>query len=330
MLRCAIIGFGGLGKMHFRNVVRMDDVQITALCDVEERAFTTKTDTNLGADSSAADVSKYRLYADYKELLAKEKLDFVIAAVPTYLHAEIAIAALEAGVHVFCEKPMARSLAEAQAMLDAAEKSKKRLMIGQCLRFWPEYVYLKEKVVSGEFGRVARADFSRLSLTPRWCWQDWYLDFEKSGGAALDLHVHDADMVNWLFGLPPAVSSAATHLVTKFDSILTKYEYSDKIVTAVGDWGMAASFGFRMGFSVRFEKAVVEMNPQGFFVHTEQETFKPELPERDAYFEDIREFAVCITENRASGTNPPEASACTLTLAFAEMESAEKGEKISV
>jgi len=332
MLNCAIIGFGGLGKVHFKNISLMDDVNITALCDIKDNAFSIKTDTNIGKDNAEIDISKYVTYADYRELLTKETLDFVIIAVPTYLHAEISIAALEAGVHTFCEKPMARSYPDSQRMLAKAKETGKKLMIGHTLRFYPEYVYLREKITSGEFGHVISANFERLSLTPAWSCPNWFLDYEKSGGAAMDLHIHDVDMIYWLFGFPQSVSSSATHFATKFDSIRTSYSYTDypgMLITAVGDWGLTAGFGFRMSFFVRFEKAVIEMNPQGFFVYTEKEIIKPELPKKDSYYEEIREFILCITENRTSLINPPEDSADTLKLTLLEIESATKGEKIN-
>ncbi|MDR1439097.1 MAG: Gfo/Idh/MocA family oxidoreductase [Clostridiales bacterium] len=273
MLKCGIIGFGGLGKVHFKNLSKMEEeglgVKVAALCDVEESKFTARTATNLGDGAAAADTSRCSLYADAREMLSREALDFAVIAVPTYLHERIAVAALEAGAHVFCEKPMARASAQAQNMLGKAKAAGRLLMIGQCLRYWPEYAKLKSLVESGEYGRVVRADFSRLSAPPKWSWQDWYLDYEKSGGAALDLHVHDIDMVNWLFGAPQSVSSEATHAICKFDSITTRYQYPGKLVTATADWGLAESFPFGMGFLVRFERATAAMGAQGLRVYGE-------------------------------------------------------------
>jgi predicted dehydrogenase len=333
MLNCAVIGFGGLGKVHFGNLSKMENegtVKIAALCDVEESQFTKKTDTNLGSDNTETDLSKYNLYTDYKKMLAKEKLDFIVSAVPTYLHAEVACAAFSAGVNVFSEKPMAISLADADKMLGASEKSGKMLMIGQCLRYWPEYVKLKEYIDSGVYGKIVRADFSRLSSTPLWSWQNWYMDEAKSGGAALDLHVHDVDTVNWLFGPPSAVFGAATHNVSKFDSISTNYIYDDKTVTAVGDWGFQKDFGFFMKFLARFEKADVEMGADGFKVYTADGILTPEIKLGDAYYSEVSDFINCLNENRKSAVNLPESSLATLEIALLEKESALRGEIIYV
>ena len=114
MLNYAIVGLGGLGKVHFANANELSkiysDVKLVAICDVNEETFTNKTATNLGEDNSERSFSAYNLYTDIKVMLEKEKLDFIISAVPSYLHEEIAIMAMEKGIHVFSEKPIALSL----------------------------------------------------------------------------------------------------------------------------------------------------------------------------------------------------------------------------
>ena len=128
MLNFAIIGFGGLGKVHFRNlkeVMKVEkDINLVGICDVEESAFTSQVKMNIGTENSNLDVTKYKFYKDAEEMFDKEQLDFVITALPTYLHAPIAIMAMERGIHVFSEKPMAVNVEQAQAMLDAAKKNK--------------------------------------------------------------------------------------------------------------------------------------------------------------------------------------------------------------
>ena len=144
----AIIGFGGLGKVHFRNVPevakRVEDIHLAAICDVDEQAFKTKTRTNLGGDDVGYDLSAYNLYTDVEELLAKEDLDFVITALPTHLHEKVAVMAMERGIHVFSEKPMALNAEQAEHMLEVARENDVKLMIGQCVRYFPEYAMLKE------------------------------------------------------------------------------------------------------------------------------------------------------------------------------------------
>jgi len=328
----ALIGFGGLGKVHFKNMKGLveahPDVKLVAICDVTESTFTTNVATNLGEDNSSLDLSAFNLYTDYKEMLDKEDLDFVVAAVPTYLHDVIAIDVMNRGINMFSEKPMAISLEKGKAMLEASEKNNVKLMIGQCLRFWPEYKALKEIIDSGKYGKVIRANFARLSPTPVWGWENWYMDGAKSGGAALDLHVHDVDFVNYAFGKPKAVTSVATNFVCEHDSIITSYDYDDKVVIVNGDWTYNGSYPFTPSFTVRFEKATVEMKNGKFAAFTDDGVEELEAPGVDAYLAEMIEFVSCIKEDRISSINPPSDTVVTLEIALAEKKSADLGEKV--
>lgn len=332
MLKFAIIGFGGLGKSHFHNVSEVTemvgDIQLTALCDVEDSAFRTKTDTNLGEDSKETDLSAYHLYNDVEEMLDKEELDFVITALPTVIHEKIAVQVMNRGIHVFSEKPMALTAEQAENMLKAAKDNHVKLMIGQCLRFWPQYQYLKELIDSGKYGKVVRAHFNRISGLPLWSWQHWMEDEKLSGGAALDMHVHDVDFINWAFGLPRWVSSQATDFRADFDSISTLYHYDDKVVTATCDWGFFKGFPFIANYMVRFEKAGVVMEKGVVTVYEDDNKFIAEIPEGNSYAREVAEFITCIREDRESTVNPAEASCTSLKLAIAEKVSARTGEKV--
>jgi len=334
MLKCGIIGFGGLGKVHFNNLRKMEErelVKIEALCDVEEKQFSVKTETNLGSDQTSFDKSKYRLFTGHNKMLSECQLDFVVVALPTFLHAPVSIDAMEAGCHVFCEKPMAINAEEAGKMLAVSKKTNKLLMIGHNLRFWPDFNKLKEFIDSDKYGKVIRAEFSRVSATPKWGWNKWFMNEEMSGGAALDLHIHDVDAINWLFGPPESVRADATHIVTRFDSITTRYYYpDDKVVIAVGDWGMTDRFQFRMTFSVRFEKATVEMDSEGFKIYTDDIYEKTEFSEFNSYHDELVHFIECIEQGIPIKINPPEYSLKTLEIALAEKESAKTGESIRI
>lgn len=330
MLKLAIIGVGGLGKVHLRNIIDLEktrgDIKLVALCDVDQSRFAEETKTNLGGDTAPIDLSPYTLYTDADELLEKEQLDFVITALPTYIHEKMAVKALEKGLHVFSEKPMARSLEQCQNMIDKAKENKRLLMIGQCLRYWPEYVKLKEYIDGGELGKVIRAEFLRYSLTPTWTWQNWMMDYEKCGGAALDMHVHDVDFINWAFGKPEYLTSAATHAKTKFESMFTTYYYKDKLVTSSCDWGLSDSYPFKPAFLVNFEKATVEMGDNGLTVFPNTgEPYKPEIEESSAYVNEIIDLIECIKANREIVINNPESSMQSIEMALAEVKSAESG-----
>lgn len=333
MLKYGIIGFGGLGKVHFSNnedlCKKHSDVELVALCDVDEKAFTNSTATNLDEGEAKLDLSKYTLYSDAKEMLEKEELDFVITAVPTYLHDEIAIMAMEKGIHVFSEKPMALSVGRGESMIDCAKKNNVKLMIGQCLRYMPRYEKLKEIIDSGKYGKVLRANFYRVSCTPTWGWENWFMDDKKSGGSALDLHVHDVDFINYVFGMPKSVTSMATNYKTGYDSIVTMYGYDNMVVTSVGDWGCPAEYGFSTGFFVKMEKATVEIKNGKFTLFTEEGTKEElELPKESSYLKEVVDFVSCIKNDTVSKINPPESSVNAIKIAIAEKESSDKGQTV--
>ena len=332
MLNAAVIGLGGLGKLHLKNLLTLkDDINLVALCDVEPNKLSEAQDTNQGVQEMDVDLSYINFYTKAEEMLEKEKLDLVIVALPTYLHAKYAIMAMEAGANVFSEKPMARSNEEAQKMIDTSKRLGKKLMIGQCLRFNNACAQLKKYVENGELGKFVKAHFHRYSLIPVWGWDHWYEDFDRSGCAALDLHVHDVDLINWVFGLPKAVSSFATHNRTKFESINTRYYYGDDVtVVSECDWSFGRSFRFRRGYYAMFEKATLEMQEDGAVkIHPLDGTsYDVEFEVVNQYLEEMKELIAAIKEDRDVRILTPESTKDTLKLALAEMESAEKGEKV--
>ena len=326
MLNCALIGIGGLGKgCHLPYLVKREEFNLVALCDVRKETLFSQEKINLDVEEFSFNPEDYNFYTDYKEMIEKEDLDLVVIVVPTFLHAEMTIYALNHGINVFCEKPMALTEEETQAMIDAAEKNGKQLMIGQVLRFFEEYNVLKELVDSKKYGEVIKAEFTRCSSKPLWGWENWYLDEKLSGGAALDLHVHDVDMVNWLFGKPNAVASSRTDCFAKYESITTRYIYDDnKVVTTVGDWGYPSKFGFKAGYRVRFEEAALIYEDGKIFLITDDE--KTDLTPKnpiDPYCEEVAEFVRCIEANKTCQKNLAIDSALSLKIAIAEKKSAE-------
>lgn len=333
-MKYAIVGFGGIGKCHFGNkddiIKAHPDVELVALCDIDQSKFTTNTSTNLGEDTNSLDLSAYRLYTDLDEMLEKEQLDFVIGAIPTFLHDEISCKVMKKGVNMFCEKPMALTMEKAQTMLDVSKENNVKLMFGQCVRYFPEYAMLKEIADSKKYGKVVKAEFIRLSPTPLWSWNNWYMDEGKSGGAALDLHVHDVDFINYLFGKPKAVTSTATSLVSKHDSITTYYDYGDFSVIATGDWGLPKTYPFTPAFFVKFEKAAVEMKGGKIKIYTDEEISEPEFPSGSGYALEVIDFVSCIKDNKKSEVNPPESTLVTLEIALAEKQSADLNKTIEL
>ena len=231
MLKIGIVGLGFMGKMHFRCYKSLENVKISAICDVDAKKLkgSSGSSGNISGAEDDLDLSNISLYSDFSRMLAEEKLDVVSIASPTFLHASQTTEALKAGLDVFCEKPMALNSLDCHQMANTARQTGRNLQIGHCIRFWPEYVQTKEIIDSQKYGLVLAATFQRLSLTPTWSWDNCFLDGKRSGGAMLDLHIHDTDFVQYVFGMPKEVFSRGLIGPSgDFDHTVTQYLYEDE------------------------------------------------------------------------------------------------------
>lgn len=201
-------------------------------------------------------------------------------------------------------------------------------MIGQCLRFWPAYELLKEYVDNGEFGKVVSAYFFRGGATPLWSYKNWLLDKNKSGGCMLDQHIHDVDMVNWLFGKPEKLSSIGLNIIegSGYDAVSTNYIYNDgKVVNTQDDWTINGEYGFEMRYranfqkgNIIFEKGKVTVNPK------DGSAFIPELPKEDGYYREIKYYINSLLNDTPIETATPQSTKETIEIAMKEVESADK------
>lgn len=326
-IRVAMIGFGGIAKSHkrgYENLVKQGaPVQLIAICDINPEQFTKAQAINLEGNPKY-DLSGQTLYTDLDEMIAKEEFDMVDICLPSFLHKEYAIKMLRAGKHVLCEKPMALSSADCEEMIATAKECGKKLMIGQCLRFEPLYLFLKNAIEEGTFGKVKNAFFDRLSAMPRWGFEGWYHDTNRSGGAILDLHIHDVDMVRFLFGEPKAVSAVSYDAETRWAVINSRFLYDDaKIVVATASWDESNSTKFAMPYRVNFEKATVTLQGGSVMVYpVDGEPYEAELPKADRMAEEIKFLAMSILEDSENVQNPPESAMMTVKLVETLRESA--------
>lgn len=195
LLRVAVIGAGSVAKYrHLPEYAAHAQVEIVAVCD-KVRANAEKLADEYGG----------RVHTDWQEMLQRADIDAVSVCTPNILHAPVTIAALQAGKHVLCEKPMATAAAEADAMIAAARASGKVLMIGQNQRLAPLHVRAKQLLSSGMLGRVItfRTDFAHPG-PEGWSIEGvggWFFQKDQAFvGAMGDLGVHKADLIRWLLG----------------------------------------------------------------------------------------------------------------------------------
>jgi len=338
MLKVGIVGFGFMGQTHYKCWKALEGAKVTAICDVNPNIEedTKRAVGNIGDTSEAVDFSSLQLFTDLDQMLNTAELDAVSITLPTCLHADCSIKALAAGVNVFCEKPMALNVKDCQRMIAETKRSGKILQIGHCVRFWPEYAKAKEIIDSGEYGRVIAAMFQRLGSAPTWSIDNWFLDEERSGGMALDLHIHDTDFVQYLFGIPNAVSSfAAKDAGGGIIHIVSQYLYDDdKVITAEGGWAMTPTFGFEMSFNIVLQKATLVYDltrkPMFKLCPAEGQVITPEVKEGDGWLLEIEHFAKAVRGEKVEEVTTLEQSRDSVKIVAAEKESARKMERVEI
>lgn len=338
MLRIGIVGFGFMGRMHFGQWKAVKGAQVVAICDANPniKEDTKRAVGNIQGAEGDIDFTKIEVYHDFVQMLEKARLDAISLTLPTYLHATCSEQALSRGVHVLCEKPMALTTADCDRMVKAADKSGKILQIGHCVRFWPEYAKAKEIVEGGKYGKVVAAMFQRLGSPPGWSIDNWFVDETRSGGVALDLHIHDTDYVQYLFGMPKAVCSHGArspkgHLI----HIVTQYEYGpDLVVTAEGGWGMSPTFGFEMSFNLILEKATIVYDltrkPMLRVCPAKGAEFSPKVAAGDGYSLEIAHFAKSVQGKPVPEILTLEQSRDSVRIVEAEKKSIAGGKRVLI
>jgi len=273
-VKVGIIGLGFMGTTHFQIHKQLGLSEVIAVSDVDNKKTAGDWSGVIGniGDmdySKPIDMSDIKAYSNAMELISNPEIEMVDICVPTYLHERYAIAALKSAKHVLCEKPIGRTYLEAKRITAEAEKSTKFFSNGLCVRYWPEYRHAYELYSSGKLGKVISASFKRVSPSIKGnSWQDWFMKDELSGGALLDLHLHDTDLVRYFFGRPVAVSSFGVNGFRSdlgIDHVFTHYEFDDdSLVMAEGGWDPAKTTPFEMSFQIVCEKGTIRLSETGY------------------------------------------------------------------
>jgi len=310
-----------MGAVHLNAYAKLPGIRVAAVCTNDARALSgdfTAIGGNLKLERSDFDFSAVRKYRQWRELMEDSELDIVDICLPTDLHPTVTMEALAGGKHVFCEKPMALTMVDCERMIAAAEEQKRILMVGQVLRFWPEYVALHNFVKGGEYGAIRSATFVRRCGLPDW--SRWLPVEARSGGAVVDLLIHDIDQALNLFGMPERV--AAKRLAASSDSGLADALTATLLypkgpeVRIQGGW-FAPGTPLHMSFQVRAERAELELTPQGLFLSDlSGQRKKIEAPGGDGYEAEIAYFVDCCRHGTRPERCPPEASAQAVKLAL--------------
>lgn len=265
MTNVGIVGLGFMALTHIKAYRQIADARIAALCNPSghrlDGDFSNVAGNFGGGDPVRLDMQQVKAYRDYAAMLADPAIDLIDICAPTQAHQPLAMQALKAGKHVLCEKPLTRTSAAAREIAAQAARSKGFFMPAMCMRFWPGWSWLKTAIDDGRYGRCLSAHFRRVAEPPGWGHEN-FLNGALSGGALLDLHIHDADFVQFCFGRPRKVySTGYVRISGAVDHVVTQYEVaSGAIVSAEGSWALTQGFGFTMSHLVNFERATAEFD----------------------------------------------------------------------
>ena len=329
-VRVGLLGIGIIGKTHLQ---RGYQALMADGCDIRLEACFDLSEENLAL------AGNIRQYTDLDAFFAQEqgKLDYVDICLPTFMHKEVAIRAMQAGFHVLCEKPMALNPEDAQQMCATAKETGKTLMIGQVLRFMRDFRLIYDYVHNQTLGKLRNIKYTSYGTGLPAGVNGWFLNRSLSGGPIVDVHVHDIDFLTWLLGKPESVCTFANAKAADggYYAFSTNLRYPEQVFVNIQcDWALPANVHDR-GRIMRldFEKGYLIFNPAGnLFVAvdengTETDLSEPDKP--DGFYEEIRYFTDCLRQGSAPEKCPPEQTALAIRLIHTEIASADRGgEKI--
>ena len=292
MLKAVLVGVGGMGGVHLNEYKNIKNVKLVAACDVRLDMLKEKTN---GMDIN--------LYSDFDDMLKNENPDVVDICTPTYMHKSMSIAALESGANVLCEKPMALSVNDCKDVINAAEKSGKIFMAAHVVRFMNGYIYLRNIIKSGKYGKLLRLDMKRASGVPRWSWENWMIDREKSGHVVVDMMIHDIDFIQDVFGIPHEINGVYYDMKNMTNYASFDYIYDGFTVSAETGW-YNPDVPFAAGYFALFENGFVEYKDNILtdcgekvdFDNTQKKTGETgiNISNVDGYGAEIAYFADCV------------------------------------
>ncbi len=327
-MRVGIVGTGFMGSAHAAAWAATDAV-IAGFVSKD-----TKTAVSLAAQYKTV------VFPDLESMLAE--VDVVDVCAPTHRHAEIVLAAAAAGKDIVCEKPLARTLAEGQAMIAACQKAGVKLIVAHVVRFFPEYARAKAQISAGAIGAPAVLRFTRGTFQPKKAVDNWFVDFEKSGGMMLDLMIHDMDFARWAAGDVTTVYAkkiSSQHPDAKVDHGLAILTHRSGAISHIeGSWAYPPPL-FRTRFEIAGSNGLIQFDSSstaaiGLHLHqTDEEIPDVPLPRsplaEDPYTTQIKAFYASLVGETAVPITGADGLAA-LQIALAAVESAQTGQPIAL
>ncbi|RKY02307.1 MAG: hypothetical protein DRP54_02040 [Spirochaetes bacterium] len=300
MVKIGIIGAGFIGDVHAQAYNRIENAQLVGI-------------VNRTREKGEKFAEKYgiKFYPTMDELLESEDIDAVDICTPTHLHLEMVKKAANAGKNILCEKPLALSVEDAEEMISIVKEKKVKAMVGHVLRFWPEYVRVKEIIDKRELGKPLFATCARLAVSPDW--RNWGFKEELSGGVTMDLQIHDIDYLIWLFGIPKSVRSQGYYNkeLGGWAHVGILFNFDDNVSgMSESGWAFKGSFPFTMLLRILCEKGTIDWTfKAGKNIEERGKEFSltiykpdgsveiPEMEKEDPFYLELKYFIDCIENN---------------------------------
>jgi predicted dehydrogenase len=321
--RVVIVGCGFMGRMH-ANVYRLlDTVELVGVVD-----------KNPAKAASFAEEFATVPLSSLDDPLASPDVDVIDVCLPTDLHAPTTISALKAGKHVMCEKPMALSVEECESMTAAAKAADRKLMIGHCIRFWPEYVHLKGLIDSGSLGKLTSLNLLRYGAFPSWASDNWMATEARTGGGVLDMHVHDTDFALYALGTPDTINSWGTYDARGMSQIFTTMTFGSTVCHLEGGWNLPLSTPFKHAFRAIFERGAAIMDAGPLTIYEDgKDALVVEFEVLEAagggnisslggYYHELKYFIDRIQDGQPFVTVTPETSTASVRTVLEEIRQA--------
>jgi predicted dehydrogenase len=260
MIRVGIAGIGFMGMIHYLAWQRVKGARVTAIATRDKKKLAgdwRSIKGNFGPPGQQMDLKGVRAYAQLDQLIADPAIDLIDVCLPPYQHAEVTIAALAAGKHVLCEKPIALDSRSAVKMVRAAEKADRQLLVAHVLPFMGEFAAAHKLVTSGKYGRLLGGHFKRLISDPKWT-PDFF-DPARVGGPMVDLHIHDAHFIRMLCGMPRAVFTTGRMRGAVAELFTSQFLFDDPRLAVTATSGVIDQGGraFTHGFEIHAERATL-------------------------------------------------------------------------
>lgn len=297
----AIIGGGFISNIHAQCYKNLG-IKIEAMADISEKVR-----------QEFKEKYNCKTYSSAEEMLenVSDNIDLVDICAPTFLHEEFILLALKHNKHVICEKPLSINIDFVENIIDKFENNNRYLMTAQVLRFWTEYVKIKEWIEEGVFGNIKLVSAMRLAQHPK---SEWFYNPKKSGGGIFEFHIHDIDFLCYLFGdVKEVYANGSKDENESWDFINSSIKFKNGIsASAQGIFGITDNYPFTANMKVIGDKATAEYSlSAGINLDSDgkqsnslilyrkgKEPIIENIKSKDAYELELEYFIDCVKNNK--------------------------------